>query len=250
MARFTRIIGHMVTRNELGRYLTGTIQWLREITDVQYVYDDRSIDGTFGHLQRVGVPASQRAASDPAFEDDESEFRSNAWRAMEERHEPSPADWILCVDADEFIVASRPEHTRNVLTETVEQHMRAGAVTMAVNEVFGFDDDHTPLLRLDGYWGQITACRLVRWRYGAQFPKRTEGGGSVPADWATPATSIDDLTVMHLGYARASDRQAKHARYSATSGHNPRHVASILEPATLARWEGLCMTWPRGRPRP
>jgi hypothetical protein len=248
MARFTRIIGHMVTRNELGRYLTATIQWMREITDVQYVYDDRSIDGTFGHLQRAGVPASQRNPSDPSFEDDESAFRANAWQAMEEHHEPSPNDWILCVDADEFIVAPHPERTRDVLTETVEQHRTHGAVTVAVNEVFGFDDDHTPLLRLDGYWGQITACRLVRWRYGAQFPTRTEGGGSVPAAWTTTATSIVDLSVMHLGYARASDREAKHARYRATSGHNPRHIASILEPPKLTRWEGLHMTWPKGRP--
>lgn len=247
--RCTRIIGHMVTYNEMGRYLSSTIRWLRDVTDVQYVYDDRSTDGTYGHIQRAGVPVRQRRPGDPSFTEDESVFRANAWQAMEAHHRPSPSDWILCVDADEFIVAPRPDETSLTLTETIERHMRSGAVTMHVNEVFGFDGQ-VPLLRVDGFWGQILACRLVRWRPNAQFPPRHEGGGSVPADWTIGAGSTGNLTIMHLGYARTSDRAAKHARYSATDGHNPRHIASILEPGTLVRWEGLEVSWHDGRPHP
>lgn len=249
MNRATRIIGHMVTRNEMGRYLAGTTRWLQEITDVQYVYDDRSIDGTFGFVQRAATPVGLRSQGDPSFEDDESAFRANAWRAMEMHHAPTPNDWILCVDADEFFVAPRPDATREALTDLVQRHHDAGAVTFPVHEVFGFDDDHTPLLRVDGYWGQIEACRLVRWRPHAEFAPRVQGGGSVPAGWAASAAT-DDVAIMHLGYARATDRTTKHARYSKTAGHNPRHVSSILEPPKLVRWEGMRMVWPKAKTRP
>jgi hypothetical protein len=239
----------MVTRNELERYLPAVILWLREITDVQHIYDDRSTDGTFEHLQQLGVPVDQRSVIDQSFATDESAFRARAWRLMEERHNPSADDWILCVDADEFVTARAPADTHEFLTEAIERHMSVGAVTLPVNEVFDFDHDHTPLLRVDGYWGQIQACRLVRWRPAGRFPPRVEGGGSVPAGWASSAQVCTDLAIMHLGYARPSDRQAKHARYSATTGHNPRHITSILEPPTLKRWDGPLMSWPETGPR-
>lgn len=243
MHRFTRIIGHMVTRNELARYLPATLRWLQEITDTQYIYDDLSDDGTFEHLLHVNVPAGRRNIEDRSFVQDESAFRAHAWQMMEERHSLNVNDWILCVDADEMVTATDPADTREVLTEVIERHMDAGAVTLPVNEVFGFDDDHTPLLRTDGYWGQIQACRLVRWRTARHFPSRAQGGGSVPADWAQRSQFDHDLFIVHLGYARESDRYAKHARYSTTTGHNPRHVASILEPPTLTRWTGPLMSW-------
>lgn len=239
ISRLTRIIGHMVTYNEMDRYLTQALTWLRHLTDDHvYVHDDQSADDTYAYITDTGVPHSQRCNWEPAFADSESQFRQTAWRLMEEHFKPTTSDWILCVDADEFVVAPKPEDTRGTLTDVIEQAAVAGAVTLPVHEVFGFDGD-TPLLRVDGYWGAIVAHRLVRWRPGHLFKERTEGGGSIPTGWGLGGFEPDDLALLHLGYAREEDRRAKHARYRATGGHNPRHVASILEPPTLVRWPAV-----------
>lgn len=239
MTRTTRIIGHMVTRNELDRYLRATIQWLREITDAQFVYDDRSTDETAEYLDRQRIPFIVRPEEAPSFAEDESALRAAAWIAMEDVHQPNETDWILCVDADEFVVAIPPAETREVLTDTIERHTQTRAVTLPVKEVFAFKEDNTPLVRTDGYWGSIQACRLVQWRPDGQFPPRIEGGGSVPTAWTAGATINEDLVIMHLGYVRPEDRKAKHARYSHTGGHNPRHVASILELPSLTPWDDM-----------
>jgi hypothetical protein len=66
----------------------------------------------------------------------------------------------------------------------------------------------------------------------------------VPTDWATRAVQCDeDLAIMHFGYARHEDRIAKHARYSTTRGHNPRHIASILTTPQLVRWYDINGPW-------
>lgn len=242
MTRFTRIIGHMVTRNEMARYLPNTMRWLRQITETVCVLDDNSDDGTFEWLREEGARVSRRPSLAKSFAQDESAFRATAWAYMEDSLNPTGADWILCVDADEFVLAANADDTRQVLTETVEKAIGLGAVTLPVREIFGFEDN-APMLRVDGFWGDIFGCRLVRWRPGAHFAPRVEGGGSVPAGWCRPVLETDDLAIMHLGYARPEDRIVKHARYSATVGHNPQHVASILEPPKLLRWraplEGL-----------
>jgi Glycosyl transferase family 2 len=242
MGRDMRIFGHMVTRNEADRYLTPAVRWLQSLTDGQFIYDDRSTDTTTEVLDHLGVAYAVRPEDVLSFAEDESALRAEAWRAMEARCGPEPGDWILCVDADEFVTAPRPGRTRGTLETAAQQSIDIGSVTFAVNEIFGFDHDGTPLARIDGYWGMITACRFVRWRPDGRFAPRIEGGGSVPTDWAT-ANIRYDLELMHFGYACAEDRTTKHARYSASGHHNRRHIESILTTPTLERWHSTFGPW-------
>lgn len=235
-----RIIGHMVTRNELDRYLNQTLAWLQdELVDDVVVYDDQSDDGTWEYLEAQDVQAARRPDHVPSFLDDESRFRHAAWQAMEAAAHPIEGDWILCVDADEFLVTEDGERVADELDDTLSHCRSAGrlAVNFNVREVFGFDDD-TFLVRKDAYWGGITACRLVRWRPGATFEACPQGGGSVPNAWSDWRFIARNLSLLHLGYARVEDRQTKYDRYIGGRGHNPTHIASILRPGRLVAWTG------------
>lgn len=236
----TRIIGHMVTRNEYGRYLQQSLLWLMERVDEVVVYDDQSDDGTLEYLRATGVAVARRPDEVPSFLEDESRFRQAAWRFLESTAWPGGADWILSVDADEFLVTDDAAETVNdALNQAIAcaQAESCLAVNFNVREVFGYDRC-TPLVRKDAYWGGITACRLVRWRQGATFTPCPEGGGSVPTSWMDWRHMASNLSLLHLGYARAGDRQSKHDRYVG-GRHNPTHIASILRPGVLAPWAGM-----------
>lgn len=244
--RTTRVIGHMVVRNEANRYLRASVTYLRNLCDQIFVYDDRSDDGTYEWLREQKVPVLQRPVDASSFAENEGLFRGRAWHELELLTRPTANDWVLCVDADEFLVVEPRTDlgaTRDLLTDNIQRAIQAAhrALTFPVREVFGFAADHTPLVRVDGYWGMISACRLVRCVTTGEFAARRMGGGSIPDGWSD-AYLAERLAIMHLGYARLSDRRAKHARYDVdTGGHNPAHVASILTSPTLK-------VWPSGEP--
>jgi hypothetical protein len=229
----------MVTHNELDRYIPDTVPWLQTICDAVHIFDDASTDGTFEYLASLGVTVAQRAPFETSFAEDESAFRGRAWRVMETMTAPTENDWVLCIDADEFLLAGEADQTRDVLTSCIEMadNLNSGSVTFPVREVFGHADDGTPLVRTDGWWGEIEATRLVRWRPDGKFAPRRQGGGSIPANWDEGYFNLDDLAIAHYGYARPRDRQAKYARYAGTTGHNPSHVASILQHPTLVPYD-------------
>jgi hypothetical protein len=238
-----RIIGHMVTRNELGRWLIVTLPWLSEICNGDVaIYDDQSDDGTDIYVRSLGLQVERRPDVVPAFVEDESIFRWAAWRAMERLLEPGPGDWILAVDADELLVSTTAgADLVLVVTQLVDTIGAAvtDTVTFHVAEIFGFNGMGWPLTRTDGYWGAITACRLARWQPEGMFQPRREGGGSLPSTWTADTGPNGQLEIMHLGYARPEDRRVKHQRYTTGTGHNIRHVQSILEQPTLQHWAGM-----------
>ena len=242
-----RVIGHMVVRNELDRYLKHTLGWLRQLVDTLVVYDDNSTDGTAGYLQETCVPLAVRPPAVPSFMNDEGKFRQAAWHAMENLAHPEPGDWVLVVDADEFLVAQDPStaysRVRHLLTTEIDRAATHGktAVTFQVAEVY---DPKPTQIRIDGFWGTILAPRLVAWQPNARFRPKTQGGGAVPA--IAPGTDqiATDLALLHYGYARSVDRHTRYDRYNGTAGHNPRHVQSINGRPELRPWCGMQVPHP------
>lgn len=226
-----RIIGHMVTHNEYGRYLTQSLPWLQQLCDDVVVFDDQSSDETFEYARSLGVLLSRRSDLSPSFAQNESSLRQEAWWVMEGLAQPEKDDWILCLDADEFLISD--DGLRPQLVET-----QARSLSMPVDEIFGFGPTGDLLVRRDGYWGNITASRLARWEDGGIFISRLEGGGSIPSLWAARAEPTDNIRILHLGYADPADRVNKFERYSKTKGHNQTHIASINGPAHLQPWTG------------
>lgn len=231
-----RIIGHMVTRNELDRYLAWTLANLHAICDEVAIFDDNSTDGTYEYLRGIQYLFRQRGTRRPSFAEDESAFRSVAWNAMEDLTHPVDGDWVLCLDADEVLAA--PGGVRASLDRAIDKALanNADAVHFKVDEVFDVRAG-VPYVRSDGFWGDIHAVRLVRWQPDARFASRTEGGGSVPGGWADPSVEAD-AHIVHFGYATAHDRSDRYFRYHGGTGHNPAHINSILGSPQLHRWEG------------
>jgi len=223
----------MVTQNEAGRYLRHSIGWLGKIADKIVVYDDRSTDRTVEICRELGCIVHEREGAVPSFLADEAEFRAAAWRTL--AAEVDRGDWILAIDADEFLIATNGETERGELERLAEMAFGSDGYAVNIREVFDVVDGE-PMIRVDNYWGAITGVRFVQWTPDAAFPAKKMGCGSVPA--AIKHTTIaPGLDILHYGYAKNEDRQAKHLRYSRRAGHNPKHIASILQPPTLRRYE-------------
>lgn len=232
-----RIIAHLVTHNEEARYLRDVLWWLNTMVDEVYVWDDQSTDNTVEIARLMGAHVEVRGQDVLSFAQDEAECRAAGWWWMIEASGAAPQDWVLCLDADEFLVPGLGvTATERQMLEDATQ--LGGPVIFPVAEVFAVQSG-IPMVRLDGYWGQIEAMRLVPAR-GMTFRVMTEGCGSVPAhnfDAEGPVRG-GPLSILHYGYARPEDRQLKHQRYGRGRGHNPIHVASIVTPGRLVPWSG------------
>lgn len=230
-----KIVAHMVVRNEVGRYLRPCLEWLSTMVDRVYVWDDRSVDGTV-HVAADYGEVAVRSLDAPGFLDDESAFRQAGWQWMSELGHLRLGDWVLSIDADEFLVGNGERSVRELLERAAFGGL---PVTFNVAEIFGVREGR-PLVRTDGFWGSIQARRFVPWTpQHVEFVPRAEGGGSVPRMMAEmPHACSDALTLLHFGYAEAIDRQTKYERYSQGKGHNKMHVESILGPAKTFAWAG------------
>lgn len=211
----------MVVKNEADRYLEQCVRWNFSVLDDLLVYDDASEDESVSIAQKNGAVVVPREDEVPPFIVDESAFRQAAWEVMEDIFSPTPDDWILCLDADEFLVYDGPDQLEHLLNTSGD------GVVLPVDEIFLADGAGQMYRRVDGYWGQITALRLVRYRPGGTFKKRRLGGGSVPT-YVQDTTTSSSVRIAHLGYLDPLDRAIKHSRYSSIKGHSTAHVESIL----------------------
>lgn len=235
-----RIIGHMVMRNEADRYLAQSLSWLRRVCPEIYVYDDRSTDRSVAVASLAGAQVWVRRPSAASFRENESRFRQDAWEWMSTAGALSEEDWVLCIDADEFLVQVSSEARTAVEQQALlaAQAQFGRPITFDVAEIFALRNGQL-MRRTDGYWASISARRFARWDPRTEFVSKVEGGGSLPAvSMYESALDSTALTILHLGYADADDRQAKHARYSGGAGHNPAHVASIIGRPILKPWDG------------
>jgi hypothetical protein len=225
----------MVTHNELNRYLPGTIKALREATGERpVVYDDASTDGTYQYLEHHDITVIGRNGGQASFQDSESQFRQDGWQRLAAVAEDG--DWVLSLDADEFIAPTRSESALDALHGAIADVEDQGVVALScpVEEIFGIDPDGFLLRRTDGFWSTINATRLARWHPDAEFEPCPEGGGSVPTALQQVARPTDRFVIVHLGYLRPEDRMEKHQRHVAAGGHSLSHVRSILGTPKLA----------------
>ncbi len=220
----------LVTHNESSRYLSPCLDWVTKFTDEIVVYDDRSVDSTVSVCAAAGAIVRIRPQEAPSFLSHEGQFRADGWQTLK-MVSPTKDDWILCIDADEFVVSTNGETTRGHLERLAETADNMDGYRLNFHEVFSIDHDGIPQIRQDGYWSNVTGIRFCRWIDGP-FPDRRQGCGSVPAavQHVSDASGID---ILHYGYATAGDRYNKHQRYTEHSGHNPAHIASILGQARL-----------------
>lgn len=237
----TRVFGLTVGRNEEHRYLREMLAhcWL---FDGHLFFDDGSVDLTPKIARAHGCTVVQRRSDEPSFLEHEGQFRQRAWDTLVETFGLQEGDWVLSIDCDEILVGDgdlRQVHHR--LRQITRQAAGYDGIVMPIPEVFDVLPDGTPMVRTDGFWGTIAGPRLFRYRPGGKFSPKAMGSGSEPSYVATGKLWRQEhgLYLLHYGYARAADREAKHARYSAlVHGHADRHIQSIVARPTLRRWEG------------
>lgn len=231
------IYANMVVKNEACRYLDKCLIWLSDHVDGIFVYDDQSTDATATIAQEWAIVVV-RPDEVPSFLSHEAACRDAGWKAMEDALKPTHGeDWILCLDADEFLVDERGE--RSGMEEEIEKwkHMSSG-LSFPIREVFGSGSGKA-FIRVDGYWDAITGLRLVRYKQNGSFFNRSFAGGSVPAYvYDEQVIQLETPDLLHFGYADAVDRRIKAQRYSNLPGHNRNHVNSILRPGVLEEWKG------------
>lgn len=244
----TRIITHTVMKNEMDRYLPYFLQHVSSFADVAHFYDDNSTDDSYelianspcvtkeGCALEIGI----RGENVPSFLEHESRFRQAAWVDMVDRVKPENGDFVICLDADEFLVSFGD--IREELNTTTGQ-----ALVLTIVEVFGWNRG-IPLVRVDGYWAKIFGCRGVRYKdsccnEGNNFRDVRWAGGSVPATY-TDLERVHSPLILHLGYAKKEDQQEKYDRYhNRFGGHSTKHIESILEEPELEPWTGPTPDW-------
>lgn len=221
----------MCMRNEEDRYLMRSLVWNMRFLDSMFVYDDQSTDDSRKIAWRLGAHVEYRPNDVPSFMEDESKFRQAALESFEATFEPNSEDVVVALDADEFLVHSVDQNLmRPCLFDMDGEDMK-------VVEVFEVRNG-TPLQRVDGYWGDIMARRVYRHQPGGVIMKGLKGCGSIPT-YVPRRPLMHEAVLLHYGYAKRADQQAKFDRYNGLSGHGSNHVMSILKQPNLIPWDGV-----------
>lgn len=232
-----RILGHVCVKDEAGRYLAESLAWHAGICDEIHVYDDRSTDSTVSIAESMGAVVSIRPERAPSFLTHEGNFRQAAWKDFQSKVDATYDDWVLAFDADEFL-ATPNEPEREALERLVQMSRVEKAVSwkLRVDEIFDVQDG-VPYRRTDGFWSGISAVRFFKYRSVSQFANRSMASGSVPTyALMDPADATNmPVGILHYGYAREVDRQAKFDRYTSVlhNGHSSAHIKSIITEPTL-----------------
>lgn len=219
-----RIFGVMVVRNEADRYLREAVASLRQVVDGLLVYDDGSNDRSREIAHAEGALVLRRPTTVPPMAEHEGRCREAAWKLVNSLG-PDLGDWVVSVDADEFLTTAYPDR-RAAMLHAVEQANEEGAFAIGfrVNEVYGWREDR-PLVRIDGDWGSAKSIRMMRWGLSTAFQDIKVGSGSVPGKaHRVLLAEAERTSLVHMGYARDKDRAERLARHERNGSQRPKLV--------------------------
>ncbi len=235
----------IVAHSEAHRYLQSMLSALP--TDSVHVYDDCSTDDTALLARKHGAVVTRRNTDkDPSFLDNEAAMRQVAWEAFERKLHPEEGDWVLALDCDEFLAGPPDVQLFDVLLAGLSNCLVSTThVQIRVIEIFktapleSLSSNRDFFERIDGFWPTQMATRLVRYQKGMKFDCSQNFSTSVPGNVGQTVTDVlEGITLAHMGYATEVDRNNKHLYYSKVlHGHNPAHIASILQEPTLRKVE-------------
>lgn len=229
----------MPVKNEAGRWLRPCLEELTKVVDEVAVYDDQSIDDTAEIAKSYGCKVTVRPNTVPSFMQHEGRFRQAAYDFATSGL--GIGDWVFAVDADEFVGHPEGNIRKNLWAACANANPAANAILVQKHEVFGFDTDGTPLVRVDGYWGKIIGTRLFRFLPGGVIADKVMGSGCEPTyvNNRLPERKNNGIYLLHYGYATEGDQKMKHERYSSLidHGHNDSHIQSIIQPPALKRFD-------------
>lgn len=230
----SKLIGHMVGRNEADRYLVPVLNRLATFVDEIVFVDDASEDNTYQIAQRFGANVYHVDSSlGPNWERSEGAFREFAWQKCLESH-AKIGDWILAIDCDELLygIEHLPDLMRN-----------------PNYDVLGITFYHmwTPTqYRVDKAWKPTLSSRLFKYFPGGHYRQRDLACGAEPTYvqdliQAGRFNAHTGLRMKHLGYEDDAAKKAKYDRYMRLDNgqyHAIQHLESILDPhPELVEWK-------------
>lgn len=215
-----KLVGSMIVRNELGRYLRESVGSLLEFCDEIAVLDDGSDDGSLEWLQ--GQSRVRVSTRPHAFYEHEGRARQDLLDLTLVACHPTH---VLAIDADEFVSDGRAVRTA---CETGEHP----TYSLNMREVWELDGDCL-CVREDGGWRSHPVGIL--WEVPDRpnrltMRDRALACGRVP-EQAAPARGATVCDILHFGWTNQAARQARYDRYAIHDGgefHAGSHLESIL----------------------
>lgn len=245
-----RIICHIVMKNEADRWLQSSLKWNLKFCDEIHIYDDQSDDDSVLIAKQYTDNVSVRPDDVPSFVEDESAFRQAAWNDMEKVCEPEKGDWILCLDADEFIVGNSVEkNVRKELDTLIEFAENSKKMSVSIRRPEIWDLCGSPKCRVDGFWDKDRPVRLVKWKSGGKFKNVKLGCGSIPDyGFKGQVQNLQICYILHFGYAIEGTNKSKYDFYSSVqdNAHSREHLDSLLKTPKLKEYNGPMPTVWRG----
>jgi glycosyltransferase involved in cell wall biosynthesis len=224
------IIGSMVVKNEVDRYLQASLTRLLECCHKVFVVDDQSDDDSADLAREMGCTVWVRDDATPSFKENESAFRQAAWSVMGTTLKLKDRDWILSLDADECFLG-----TFNKNKELVRQADHRVCFSLPVPEAWSVNPIQ---VRTDGYWNNNYSRRFARYDKNRKFLDATMGCGSVPYHTGPSTELASHMGILHFGYADEEDRKKKYEFYhNRIHGHSNSHIESILKKPKLEPFE-------------
>jgi hypothetical protein len=236
----------LVAKNESERYLKEFIEY-HSFFDDYFLYDDRSDDDTVEIAERAGWKTVIRDSSHPSFMEHEGKFRFNSWKSFENTVRPGIGDWVLSIDADEFIISNSELSVQDELRHSIEEAQKK-LIIMFRREIWKLDNTGC-YMRTDGYWKDDRLYRLFKYRPNANWSNKPMGCGSAPSYVGRDGILSSSLEVLHFGYTNEEDRQERYQRYTglANHGHNEAHIQSIPVQPKLMPYAGPLPEWTKKR---
>lgn len=253
-----RLVASLIVRNEMSRLLTLAVTHLLTYCDEIRVLDDRSDDGTFEWLRnQAGVQVLRNTG--PSFFEHEGKAR----QALLEWTFGAGADYVLAIDADEFV------GDPHLVREAIENE--APVYLLQLVEAWKVDPGGISI-RVDGLWGprkvpilymppdrlpvQSAARRPQRYGTAASTDSRLWriadrqlacGREPMAVIRAGARAPVIQTFIYHFGWTRQRERQQRAERYFEHDQgrfHQDRHLQSILFPDDKIGLRGH--SWPAG----
>lgn len=235
------LVGSMITRNELGRYLEHSIAALLGFCDEVRVLDDGSTDGTLEYLASLDRVAVKRRDDLAAMFEHEGRGRNDLldWTLA------GAPSHVITVDADEIVIggaqvrqACVDDGGRGVWTLVMEEVWKADRRGLWTREDGGWRRHPVPIV-----WRAPAGDGGAGWR----VRDRQLACGREPLAVQRVAPKHLPAAVLHFGWSNEAERQARYDRYVVADGgrfHAGTHLASILDADSKVRLRRRY--WPAG----
>ena len=215
------MIASIIVRNELNRYIGPCVDHLLEFCDEIRVLDEGSTDGWSD--KRCVILRNPPREGD-AFVN-HAQMRQ---RLLDFTLEGGP-DWILAIDADEFITDGLAVRKECSLPPF-------GALKVCLQEVWKVHRDGLDI-RQDGGWSEHDVALV--WRpdrlkpHHLKIADRGHATGRTPDAVGSLQAGHTCTSLLHLGWANLGERDGRFARYAVGDAgrfHAKTHIDSIMWP--------------------